>query len=184
MFELLFIFFKIGLFTFGGGYAMIPMLKDELINKKGWISEDEMIEILLVAESTPGPAAINMATYLGYKRKGILGSLVATIGVSIPSIVIIIIISLILNQFKDNRYVNYAFNGINVAITILIVTSALSMFKNMDKNILTIILFIIVLACLILLNFFNQSFQSIYYIMIGILLGIMIYFIDKVKHHE
>lgn len=184
MFELFFIFFKIGLFTFGGGYAMIPMLKDELINKKGWISEDEMIEILLVAESTPGPAAINMATYLGYKRKGILGSLVATIGVSIPSIVIIIIISLILNQFKDNRYVNYAFNGINVAITILIVTSALSMFKNMDKNILTIILFIIVLACLILLNFFNQSFQSIYYIMIGILLGIMIYFIDKVKHHE
>ena len=184
MFELLFIFFKIGLFTFGGGYAMIPMLKDELINKKGWISEDEMIEILLVAESTPGPAAINMATYLGYKRKGILGSLVATIGVSIPSIVIIIIISLILNQFKDNKYVNYAFNGINVAITILIVTSALSMFKNMDKNILTIILFIIVLACLILLNFFNQSFQSIYYIMIGILLGIMIYFIDKVKHHE
>lgn len=184
MFELLFIFFKIGLFTFGGGYAMIPMLKDELINKKGWISEDEMIEILLVAESTPGPAAINMATYLGYKRKGILGSLVATIGVSIPSIVIIILISLILNQFKDNKYVNYAFNGINVAITILIVTSALSMFKNMDKNILTIILFIIVLACLILLNFFNQSFQSIYYIMIGILLGIMIYFIDKVKHHE
>ena len=184
MFELLFIFFKIGLFTFGGGYAMIPMLKDELINKKGWISEDEMIEILLVAESTPGPAAINMATYLGYKRKGILGSLVATIGVSIPSIVIIILISLILNQFKDNKYVNYAFNGINVAITILIVTSALSMFKNMDKNILTIILFIIVLACLILLNFFNQSFQSIYYIIIGILLGIMIYFIDMVKHHE
>lgn len=184
MFELFFIFFKIGLFTFGGGYAMIPMLKDELINKKGWISEDEMIEILLVAESTPGPAAINMATYLGYKRKGILGSLVATIGVSIPSIVIIIIISLILNQFKDNRYVNYAFNGINVAITILIVTSALSMFKNMDKNILTIILFIIVLVCLILLNFFNQSFQSIYYIIIGMLLGIMIYFIDKVKHHE
>ncbi len=184
MIELFLIFFKIGLFTFGGGYAMIPMLKDELINKKKWISEEEMLEVLLIAESTPGPAAINMATYLGYKHKGILGSLIATIGVSLPSIIIIILICLILNQFKDNIYVNYAFRGINVAITILIVTSGLSMFKNMDKNILTIVLFIIVLLAILLVNFFNGNFSTIYYIIFGIILGIIIYFIEKVRKHE
>lgn len=184
MLELFFIFFKIGLFTFGGGYAMIPMLKEELINKKHWITDDEMLEVLAIAESTPGPAAINMATYLGYKKGGILGSLIATLGVSIPSIVIIILISLILNQFEDNIYVKYAFTGINVSVTILIVTSGLAMCKNMKKNVLTIILFSLVLLSVVLINFFNQSFSSIYYILIGIALGIVIYFIQRFKNKE
>ena len=179
--ELFYIFFKIGLFTFGGGYAMIPMLKSVLIEKKKWISEDEMLEVLAVAESTPGPAAINMATYLGYKRKGVLGSLVATLGVSIPSVIIIILISLVLDKFKDNLYVSYAFKGINAAVAILIVSAGLSMARNFKKNVLSIILFIIVLLLIILINFFNGSFSSIYYILIGIVLGIILYLIERKK---
>ena len=134
--ELFFIFFKIGLFTFGGGYAMIPMLKEILINKKKWISEDEMVEVLAIAESTPGPAAVNLATFLGYKRKKVLGAFAATIGVVLPSFIIILVISLILKQFQDNKYVKYAFVGINSAVAILILYAGFGLVKNMKKNII------------------------------------------------
>lgn len=176
--ELFFIFFKIGLFTFGGGYAMIPMLKEILINKKKWISEDEMVEVLAIAESTPGPAAVNLATFLGYKRKKVLGAFAATIGVVLPSFIIILVISLILKQFQDNKYVKYAFVGINSAVAILILYAGFGLVKNMKKNIISLILFISVLISFILVSILGGKFSSIYYILIGGFVGLIYYSIE------
>ena len=107
MFKIFFTFFKIGLFTFGGGYSMIPLIHFYAVDKFKWISETEFIDIIAIAESTPGPIAINSATYVGYKYNGVKGSAFATLGVALPSIIIIVLISAFLMQFKDNTYVEY-----------------------------------------------------------------------------
>lgn len=159
---------------------MIPLIKSELITKRDYISEEEMIEILAIAESTPGPQAVNMATYIGYKRCKFLGSLFSTIGVVLPSIIIILIISLFLKQFEDNEYVKYAFVGINASVCILIIEAGLSLISNIKYNILTLILFIIVLTCYLVFSFINFSFSSIYYILICGLIS-LIYNIIKFK---
>ena len=121
IFALFWEFFKIGLFTFGGGYAMISQLRDIVCEKKKWINDEELMEIISVAESSPGPIAINMATYVGYKKGKILGSIMATLGVVLPSVIIIFIISLFLNEFMSIKYVKYAFYGINSAVAFLII---------------------------------------------------------------
>ena len=121
LFELFIMFFKIGLFTFGGGYAMISQIKEIIVEKKKWITEEELLEIITIAESTPGPIAINMATYIGYKRKKVLGSLFSTLGVVLPSFIIIFIISLFIEEFMSFKIVKYAFVGINVGVSFLII---------------------------------------------------------------
>ena len=183
--QLFWIFFKIGMFTFGGGYAMIPMLKDILITKKGWITEDEMVEMLAIAESTPGPAAVNIATYIGYKRKKVLGSFFSTLGVVLPSFFIILIISFILKQFENNKYVKYAFVGINSAVAILIMSAGISLAKNIKTNVISFVIFITTLITYILVNVLNGSFSSIYYILIGGFLGLIYYtIVDKKTRNE
>ena len=112
IFKLFAIFFKLGLFTFGGGYAMIPAIKEIIIEKEKWLTEDEMLEIIAIAESTPGPIAINIATYIGYLQGKVLGSIAATLGVVLPSLTIIFIISLFFDKFIANVYISYAFVGI------------------------------------------------------------------------
>ena len=114
--ELFVTFFKIGLFTFGGGYAMISIIEDNCVEKKQWITDDELMQIITIAESTPGPIAINMATYVGYKRGKALGSVMATLGVVLPSFIIIYLISLFLEKFMEFKVVKYAFVGINAAV--------------------------------------------------------------------
>ena len=99
LFSLLFAFIKIGLFTFGGGYAMIPLIQKEIVNKRKWLTDNELMEVLIIAESTPGPISINLATYVGYKVKGILGSIISTIAIALPLFVIIFIISLFFEDF-------------------------------------------------------------------------------------
>ena len=168
-------FLKLGLFTFGGGYAMIPQLKEIMITKYHWITDDELLDIIAVAESTPGPIAINLATYIGYKRHKILGSIFATLGVIIPSLVIIYIISLFFEKFMALKYVKYAFVGIKCAISLLIIKASLNMFKSSKKNIFTILTFIIVFMAMILFELFNINFSSIYFIIIGGILGVIIY---------
>ena len=138
------VFFKIGLFTFGGGYAMLPIIQKEIIENHNWISEEDMLDIVAIAESTPGPISVNTATFVGYKVAGVLGSIFATIGLAIPSLVIIFVISLVLDQFMDNIYVQYAFNGIKVAVAFLIVRAGYNLFKKMEKKIIPIISFVIV----------------------------------------
>lgn len=168
-------FFKLGLFTFGGGYAMIPQLKDIMITKYQWITDDELLDVIAVAESTPGPIAINLATYIGYKRHKILGSIFATLGVVIPSLIIIYLISLFFKQFMTFKYVKYAFVGIKCAVSMLIIKAAINMFKSSTKNVFSILSFIVVFVAMILFELFNINFSSIYFIIIGGILGIIVY---------
>ena len=158
---------------------MIANFQETIVEKKKWLTEDEFMEIITVAESTPGPIAINVATFVGYKKKGFLGSLFATLGVVLPSLVIIFVISLVLDQFMENVYVQYAFNGIKVAVAFLIARAGINLFKKMEKKILPIICFSIVLILVILFEIFSISFSSIFYILIGGVIGIFAYSIIK-----
>jgi len=126
-------FFKIGAFTFGGGYAMIPLIQKETSEKKGWISDDDILDIIAIAESTPGPIAINSATFIGYKTAGVWGSVMATLGVVLPSFLIISVISYILTAFKDIKAIAYAFNGIRAGVLALLLKALWGMFKKCPK---------------------------------------------------
>jgi len=168
-------FFKIGLFTFGGGYAMISQIREVIVEKKGWITDDELLQIITIAESTPGPIAINMATFIGYKQGKVLGSAMATLGVALPSFIIIFIISLFLKQFMEIKYVQYAFAGINSAVAFLIVKTGFTMLKKIEKKPLSIASFIIVFSLMILFDVLAIKFSSIYFILIGGVIGIIYY---------
>ncbi len=143
MITLFLTFFKIGLFTFGGGYAMIPFIHQYAVEKYKWITDDEFLDIIAIAESTPGPIAINSATYIGHKVKGIKGSAMATLGVVMPSVIIIVLIAAFFMQYKDNIWVEYAFKGVRIGVAILVLNAAIRMYKKLDKNILSYILILI-----------------------------------------
>ena len=175
LWEIFFTFFKIGLFTFGGGYAMLAQMREIVIEKKGWLSEDELLEVIVVAESTPGPIAINLATYVGYKRRGVLGSLLATLGVVLPSLVIIFTISLFLDAFMENRYVQYAFVGIKCAVAFLILRAGLTMLKKLERKPLPLITLGVVLTALIAFELLAVSVSPILLILAGGLLGVAVY---------
>ena len=127
-------FFKIGAFTFGGGYAMIPLIQKETVEKKGWISDEDILEIIAIAESTPGPIAINSATFVGYRTAGFWGAFCATLGVVLPSFVIILAISYVLREFQQLKIVQYAFNGIRAGVLALLFKALWSMYQKAPKN--------------------------------------------------
>ena len=127
-------FFKIGAFTFGGGYAMIPLIQRETVDNHKWITEDDILEIIAIAESTPGPIAINSATFVGYRTCGVLGSVAATLGVVLPSFVIIFAISFVLRQFQELKAVQYAFRGIRAGVMALLCKALWGMYKKNKKN--------------------------------------------------
>lgn len=169
--ELFTSFFKIGLFTFGGGLAMIPLISKEAVEKRGWITDDEVLDMVAIAESTPGVIAVNSATYIGYKVGGFLGSLVATIGVTLPSFVIICLLSLIIDQFLANTYVAYAFMGIRCVVAVLILNAAIKLVKVAPKTIFSLVIFLLA----IVLTFIFPGVSSIYFILAGFVLGILWY---------
>lgn len=175
--NLFFTMLKIGLFTFGGGYAMIALLENEFISKKKWIEKDEFIDMVAIAESTPGPVAINSATYIGYKLLGFWGSFLATIAVCIPSFAIIFVISLFFDAFLTLTLVSYAFRGIQACVIYLIMSAGLKMMKDMEKNIFNIIILTVTLACMVLFSVFSVSFSSIFYIIISGFIGLFVYMI-------
>ncbi len=127
-------FFKIGAFTFGGGYAMIPLIQRETAEKHGWVTDEDILEILAIAESTPGPIAINSATFIGYRVAGIWGSACATLGVVLPSFVIILLIAGLLREFQNIRAVQYAFFGIRAGVLALVLKSLWTMFKKCPRK--------------------------------------------------
>lgn len=127
-------FFKIGAFTFGGGYAMIPLIQRETVDNHKWVTEDDILEIIAIAESTPGPIAINSATFVGYRTCGVLGSAAATLGVVLPSFVIIFAISFVLRQFQELKAVQYAFQGIRAGVMALLCKALWGMYKKNKKN--------------------------------------------------
>ena len=117
--DLFLTFSKVGCFTFGGGYAMISLIEDICVRKKQWISHDEMMNVTVIAESTPGPIAINCATFVGFKQAGLPGAVFATLGIVLPSIIIILLISKLIDNFMDIAWVSHAFKGIKLAVAIL-----------------------------------------------------------------
>ena len=135
MISLFLIFMKIGLFTFGGGYAMIPLIQRETVNNKKWISDKDILDIVAIAESTPGPIAINAATFIGYRVGGFLGAMAATVGVVLPSFTIIAAISYVLAAFQNVVWIQYAFNGIRAGVLALIVKALWSMYKQSPKGV-------------------------------------------------
>lgn len=133
-------FFKIGAFTFGGGYAMIPLIQKEVAEEKGWITDEEILDVIAIAESTPGPIAINSATFVGYKVCGFAGAFFSTLGVVIPSFVIILLISFLLREFAELKPVKYAFFGVRAGVLALVLKAFVTMSKKCPKNIVSYIL--------------------------------------------
>ena len=168
-------FVKIGLFTFGGGYAMLSVIEHICVSQKQWITHDDLVNVTVIAESTPGPIAINCATFVGYRQKGFPGALAATLGVILPSFVIIFLISLFLDRFLEIAWVSNAFKGIRVAVGILIVDVALRMIRKMPKGRLRTA--ILVSACVIMLlaNIFSWKISTIILLLAAALASLSVF---------
>ena len=174
-------FAKIGLFTFGGGYAMIALIENACVEKKQWITHDEMMNITVIAESTPGPIAINCATYVGYKQKGFLGAIVATIGMILPSFCIIFLISLFLDHFLEITWIAHAFLGIKIAVGILILDAAIKMIQKMQKKWMPRIFLICAFVAMMLINVFSVRISTIVLMLAAGVISLIIFMIQKQK---
>ena len=166
--NLFLIFSKIGLFTFGGGYAMYPVIKGEIIDKRGWITEEELMDYYAIGQCTPGIIAVNVATFVGKKLKGFWGAAFATLGVVFPSVVIITIIAAFINNFADLWYVQSAFSGIRVAVIVLILNTIISLWKKSLKNVFGYIVFLLALV----LSFFNMV-SSVVVVILSAVAGVL-----------
>ena len=175
---------KIGLFTFGGGYAMIALIENEFVEKKKWLDKDEFLDVAAIAESTPGPIAINAATYIGYKNSGMIGSMIATLGICIPSFVIIYAISLFFDAFLSFTLVAYAFKGIQICVVYLILTAGLKMLKQIKKTTFNMIIISLTLICMIVFSLFAVKFSTIFYILISGACGVAVYLLCKIRKEE
>ena len=182
--SLFFTMLKIGLFTFGGGYAMIALLENEFVEKKRYMKKDEFIDMVAIAESTPGPIAINAATYIGYKQAGVLGSAIATVGVCIPSFIIIYVISLFFDAFLSFKLVEYAFRGIQVCVVYLIFSAGLKMLKQMKKTAFSVTVVSAVVLCMLAFSLFAVKFSTVFYILICGVLGLSIYLLKQMKQNK
>ena len=179
MLTLFLTFLKIGAFTFGGGYAMIALLENEFIEKKGWLDRDEFLDMAAIAESTPGPVAVNSATYIGYKIGGAAGAALATLAVCLPSFVVIYIISLFFDQFLSLKYVACAFRGIQACVVYLIFSAGLRMIKGLDKSVMNRLVVALVMAAMLLSSALAASLSSIFYILICGLAGLIVWGIRR-----
>ena len=179
---LFFTMLKIGLFTFGGGYAMIALLENEFVTKRGWLEQEEFLDVAAIAESTPGPIAINSATYIGYKRAGLLGSLAATLGVTLPSFCIIYIISLFFDTFLSLTVVACAFRGIQIAVLYLILSAGLRMLKKMEKTPFSWAVLLLTLIGMVTLTLLSVKLSTIVYILAGGVAGVALWLIRRLRH--
>ena len=176
--DLFFTFAKIGLFTFGGGYAMIAMIENNCVERKQWITHYEMINITVIAESTPGPIAINCATFTGYKKAGFMGALAATLGMISPSIVVIYLISAFLDNFLELTIIANAFKGIKIAVGILILDAAITMIKKMHKKILPRAIMLCSCVVMLCINTFAWNFSSISLMLIAAAVSLTIFILN------
>ena len=174
--------FKIGLFTFGGGYAMISFLEREFVEKKNWLSHDEFMDLIVIAESSPGPIAINCATYIGYKVGKGSGAVAATLGMVMPSFCIIYLISLFFNQFLSITWVSSAFRGIQSCVVFLILSAGLKMLKKMKKTPFSISVTAITFVSMVTFWLLGVRFSSVFYILISGCLGLSSWGIKR--HNE
>ena len=176
-------FLKVGALTFGGGYAMIPIIENEVTKKRKWITDTEILDIIVISETTPGPIAVNAATYVGYKVSGILGSIFATLGLALPSFVIIFVISYFYKDFMQWKVIQAAFKGLKVGVIILLINAVIKLKKNVKFDLISIILFILTLAIMILSTIFDFGFKylSLCLILFGLLIGIVLTALSKRK---
>lgn len=179
--RLFFEFFKIGLFTFGGGYAMIAVMERELVEKKQLITHEEFLDIIAIAESSPGPLAINSATFIGYKTCKFFGSLFATLGVVLPSFIIIFAISLFFERFIALEYVGYAFRGIQASVAFLILSAGIKMLKHLKHTVFNAIMVSLTVAVMVLLEFIAPDFSTVFLILIGGVIGLTVYLVGYFK---
>ena len=184
--ELFLTFAKIGMFTFGGGYAMISLIENTCVENKKWITYDEMMTVTVIAESTPGPIAINCATYVGYKKGKLSGAIAATLGMVLPSFIIIFLISKFLNHFLEITWVANAFKGIKIAVGILIVDAAIKMFKKMKKASMQIAMLGFAVVSMVLINVFALNISSMVLMLVAALTGIIVFVVKNStgKEHE
>lgn len=159
--DLFLTFAKIGLFTFGGGYAMISLIEDSCVEKKRWITHDEMMNVTVIAEYTPGPIAINCAIYVGYKQKGLSGAAAATVGMVLPSFCVIFLISRFLDRFLEIAWIAHAFRGIKIAVGILILDAAVRMLRKMQKKALPLTIMGCAFLAMLLIDVFALRISSI-----------------------
>ena len=161
LWQLFTVFFRVGLFTFGGGYAMISIIEDACVDRRGWITKEEMDDLIVVAESTPGPIAINCATFVGSRQAGLPGAIVATLGMILPSFLVIFAVSRFLDRFLEIRAVASAFKGIKLAVSILILDAGLRMLRRLPKKPLPLLIFFTSLALMLLVNFGALRLSSV-----------------------
>ena len=176
--DLFLTFAKIGLFTFGGGYAMIAMIENNCVERKQWITHDEMMNVTVIAESTPGPIAINCATFTGYKKAGFIGALVATLGIVVPSFAVIYLISMFLNNFLELTIIANAFKGIKIAVGILILDAAVTMIKKMQKKKLPRAIMLCSCVVMLCINIFSWNFSSISLMLIAAAISLTIFVLN------
>ncbi|MBR4040448.1 MAG: chromate transporter [Clostridia bacterium] len=170
-------FAKIGTFTFGGGYAMISLIENNCVEQKNWITHDEMMNVAVIAESTPGPIAINAATYVGYKMGGLAGAVAATLGIVMPSFLIIFALSSWLDQFLGITWVASAFRGVRMAVGILILDAAVTMIRKMQKKPLPRAIMLCSCAAMMLINLFSWRFSSISLMLIAGAVSLSVFWI-------
>ena len=163
---------------------MIALLENEFVSNKKWLEKDEFLDVAAIAESTPGPIAINAATYIGYKNVGIIGSVIATLGICIPSFVIIYAISLFFDAFLSLTYVAYAFKGIQICVVYLIFSAGLKMLKQIKKSAFNICVIFATILCMVTLSVFAVKFSTIFYILISGAAGVTVYLLGKLKRED
>ena len=171
-------FLRIGAFTFGGGYAMIPLIQTEVVEKKNWITDKDILDIIAISESTPGPISINAATFIGYKICGFWGAFFSTFGLVLPSVVIISLLSMVLGLVENNKIVQYAFSGIRAGVLALIVKALISMYKQCPKNLFSYI--VLGLAFLVVAIFD----VNVIYVVIGCGLLGLVYSLIATRRNE
>lgn len=167
--ELFWIFFKLGVVNFGGGYALLPLLQKELVEKRGWVTDEEMTDYYAIGQCTPGAIAVNVSTFIGYKLKGVIGGIVATMGFVFPAFFIIFVIATILNNFADLWYVKSAFAAIRVCVFILILSAIIKLAKKSIVDLITLIIAVIVLALALFTNI-----DLIFYVIFAGITGIIV----------
>lgn len=184
LFELLFTFMKIGMFTFGGGYAMISVIEDECVERKQWITRDEMMKVTVIAESTPGPIAINCATYIGYQRAGVPGAIFATLGVVIPSFCVIYLISMFLDDFLEYEIVAKALKGIKIAVGLMIFNVGRNMMRKVSFGVLSRIVWSLAFIMMLLIDIFSWKISSVSLILIAAVIGVSASFVHKLSEKK
>ena len=172
-------FAKIGLFTFGGGYAMISLIENACVEKKQWITHDEMMNVTVIAESTPGPIAINCATFVGYKQKGLAGAIAATVGIVLPSFCIIFLISMLLDNFLEIAWIAHAFMGIKIAVGILILDAALKMIGKMPKKPMPLTIMACAFLAMLLIDIFSLHVSSIALMLMAAVISLAVFLLKS-----